>query len=189
MNSNIPKSMILIGEKPLLYYNVKSVIQTGIKSIIIVIDDLKYEAIIIQHLDLFSNIKIVYTERKTSTFIVLKHCLDICNEWILFLYGHAPRPTHYLNTIISSEKLVVASSNQNSTKRNKILLELKYLEPPYLLRKDTIKYIYNNWQDFFDGNADCTEILKLDGPPEFNYTDEYLEYNRYVYNNLLDIQK
>lgn len=186
--SNAPKSLIEINSIPVIHYTITPLIDLELSKIIICAEDDYYLSIYKKE---FKTIKNIYYELSPicdSTIKVVRHTistnkLNNCN--ILFLYGHTPRTSSYLQAIMNRNNLLSIGLTKKSTKRNLMIYYYNnikyYIEPPYFINIDLlINNKYESWNSFMVINGSSIVGFPINGPPEFNYKYEFDHFKKYI---------
>lgn len=175
------KPLITVNEKALLQYSIESQIKAGIEKIYIYYNYISFKEELVDITKKFNSAHLKLCADYESTFLVLFNNLPSFAQKIMFCYAHAPRPVSHISKILSSGKDLVVSGYKSSTMRIPIpYLNGIYIEPPYLIKRELIERTKcDNWRDFFKENKHCL-VINVDGPSEFNYPDEFINYTKYL---------
>ena len=176
----MPKSLLEVNGRTLLEYTVENMSELKLPEIYVFCDDneineIKYHNILAR----YENAKLIVCDSYDSTLTVVQNFIGLFSEYILFLYGNSPNSAKYLDSLMTSEMTV--SCYDESTKKNKIRVNGKFLEPPYFIKRSLI---YDSpaitWLTFFTMNKDKIKFVKDDGPCEFNSKEEFMVYKNYI---------
>lgn len=101
---------------------------------------------------------------------------------VLFLYGHAPRPSSHIAAMLGQRSALVLSSCSSTSKRQPIQCGSdRFIEPPYLVSRELlISTSAPSWNDFIATHRIHASVVALDGPCEFNEPVEVPPYERYI---------
>jgi hypothetical protein len=173
-----PKSLMIGSDRPVVLAAAESAIRAGCEKVLILNNRPEWNAFF---LEIFSNCSKVHVMQDVgypSTFLLCQRFSSLMKQRFLFLYGHAPRPVEHLKKFAKLDNPNVASAFQASTKRNVIIHGAFFLEPPYVIDRETIQSSSaSDWASYFNEHKVQTGYYFSDGPAEPNTR---IEFSRYV---------
>ena len=180
MASSGPKAQLRVAGRSLLEHVIQSALPLGARRIIVCCGESEDWRLVVSNL--YPNIvEAIRSSSDRSSVSLVKECLENLSDRVIFMYGHAPRPTSHLLALVQITSPFVATSVKSSTRQDAISREDRYLEPPYVFSKKIIRPEHQTWRDVIQS---CNvSVVPICGPGEFNYLDEFRDYDRYVCTN------
>lgn len=177
----MPKSLLEVNKKTLLQYTIENMLELNLSEIYVFCDEneIIYNNIVAK----YENVHLMVCDNYDSTFFIVQNYIGLfTGEYILFLYENSPNSPKYLESLMTNE--LVVSTYSNSTKKSKIRIDDKFVEPPYFIKKS---FVYNTtaitWLTFFTVNKNKITFIKDLGPCEFNTQEEFMTYKDHVSKN------
>lgn len=178
-----PKSLRTVAGKSLLEYTVAEVARVGIGSFIVFNNRPEFDVDLSIAVAPYGSFEIVNDRGVPNTFQLAKQAaLAINSQYILFMYGHAPRPfSHLIKLIEMFHTPVVATSVSSTTQLSAVASPCGYLEPPHIIATSILRQTsYVDWKSFLtDPSVDLT-FVEADGPGEANLLPELISYANYL---------
>lgn len=125
------------------------------------------------------NTVVINDKGSCSTFSLLQKAAKMsknCDYY--FFYGHAPRPSKDIQTLVDFDaEGCILSTYASSSRANKMILGGAYAEPPYRIRvsSDLIESS-KDWSSFFKKLNGDFKYVHFCSPPEFNFPKEHEKY-------------
>ena len=184
-----PKPMLTVEGKTLLEYTLISLQLAGVRNILVFSDRTDYFDQQIKIVQKFDNIRIVKDCGISSTIELLYMAREICKgKKYLFCYGNAPRTSDIYREMSGCTKALGAITIKESSRRDLIQNENRFLEPPFFIDESKVRLLrnYRLWSELFH---DCENNIYHNHvivPPEFNDHVGWYKYRRYIYKYIID---
>lgn len=181
---NMPKSLIMYGQSPLIAYVIRSLAQVGVTRFVLCNNRPEFRAQLEEVTARFPTV-ILDDRGSSSTIQLVRSALPlICDDNLIFAYGHAPRPVQFLRDMLDSPCPVVTAGVEVSSKTKPIrsTSEGNWIEPPYKIDRRFFERMSAaaSWGEFFDSVSPDVIPIANGAPGEFNYPADLIRYDKYM---------
>jgi hypothetical protein len=197
------KSLIEISGRPILFYTIDWVRQSGITELILTVNHMNLYDQISELFKSDRNIKVVQNTYTKTSAQCLPPLHDLLNDRFLFIYGHAPAPPQHLHALtrIATEGISVSlypSTTQGETRKSATLsgdsvvlsdYDNLFMEPPHVLDKDFVSNLPNaaSWKEGFKTYRGRITGVVARHPSEFHYEADFAVFMDFMNRYLIDI--
>jgi len=176
-----PKSLLTVGQATLLEMTIRSALGAGIRRILVANNREDFHGEMMRRVSGIAEVDLILDRGYESTYLLVRDTACLAAARFLFCYGHAPRPSRILSAMLTENAPLVACGFQRSTKRNLIMYNDEFLEPPFLVDRDMVLNSYaEGWEGFFAEQPSSLGVIAVDGAPEFNSAIEAEQYRDYL---------
>ncbi|MEW8300233.1 MAG: NTP transferase domain-containing protein [Candidatus Thiodiazotropha sp.] len=182
-NSEKPKALLRKEGKTYLEMLLVELARAGIDDLILYCNRQEYGYFASSISNKIMSTRLVIDRGFLSTFELAKHSASLTKaQKILFCYGHSPRPAEHVVCMLSQRTLPAVSVLDSTTKKSVLKYHAGgYLEPPYILCSASLRNTSSqDWSSYFLESTESIVGISIEGPHEFNYTNERHLYNRYI---------
>lgn len=165
-----------MDDRPFVLVTVEAALHAGCTRILVANNWAKWDAEFEDRLAPIEGVEVFRDPGFTSTFQLVRHFLRVMDPTFLFLYGHAPRPSHDLGHLRANEPPAV-SAYRSSTMRHVLQRSNAFIEPPYFLdRMSVARSAAQTWADYFHEVEEELTVQVSAELPEANTEEELRTY-------------